>query len=71
MTSPILSIRDLSVDIPTRHGILRPVSAVSYDIAPGEILGIVGESGAENQWQAMLSSAFSARLRISLPEKST
>jgi len=43
---PILSIRDLTVDIPTRHGILRPVSGVSYDIAAGEILGVVGESGA-------------------------
>ena len=46
MPSPTLSLRDLTVDIPTRHGVLRPVSSVSYDIAPGEILGVVGESGA-------------------------
>ncbi len=46
MTRPILSIRNLTVEIPTRHGILRPVDNVSYDIAPGEILGVVGESGA-------------------------
>ncbi|MEQ6203384.1 ABC transporter ATP-binding protein [Sulfitobacter sp. HNIBRBA2951] len=46
MTNPILSIRNLTVEIPTRHGILRPVDGISYDIAAGEILGIVGESGA-------------------------
>ncbi len=46
MTQPILSIRDLTVQIPTRHGILRPVNGVSYDIGRGEILGVVGESGA-------------------------
>ena len=46
MTTPTLSIQNLTVDIPTRHGILRPVQNVSYDIAPGEILGVVGESGA-------------------------
>ena len=46
MTTPILSIRDLTVEIPTRHGILCPVDGVTYDIAAGEILGVVGESGA-------------------------
>ncbi|MFW2589535.1 ABC transporter ATP-binding protein [Sagittula sp. SSi028] len=46
MTQPVLSIRNLSVEIPTRRGVLRPVDQVSYDIAPGEILGVVGESGA-------------------------
>ena len=46
MTTPVLSIRDLSVEIPTRAGIVKPVDGVSYDIAQGEILGVVGESGA-------------------------
>lgn len=44
--TPILSVRDLVVEIPTRHGILRPVDEVSFDIHAGEILGVVGESGA-------------------------
>lgn len=46
MTNPVLSVRNLVVEIPTRHGILRPVDDVSYDIHAGEILGVVGESGA-------------------------
>lgn len=44
--SAVLSIRNLTVEIPTRQGVLRPVDGVSYDIARGEILGVVGESGA-------------------------
>jgi peptide/nickel transport system ATP-binding protein len=46
MGMPVLSIRDLSVQIPTRHGLVQPVDSVSYDIGAGEILGVVGESGA-------------------------
>jgi len=46
MTRPVLELRDLTVEIPTRRGTLRPVDRVSWAIAAGEILGVVGESGA-------------------------
>lgn len=46
MSDAVLSIRNLTVEIPTRGGILRPVDQINYDINRGEILGIVGESGA-------------------------
>ncbi|CUH61411.1 ABC transporter ATP-binding protein [Thalassobacter stenotrophicus] len=46
MTEPVLSIRNLTVEIPTRRGLFKPVQGVSYDIRPGEIRGVVGESGA-------------------------
>ena len=46
MTNPVLSVRHLVVEIPTRHALLRAVDEVSFDIQAGEILGVVGESGA-------------------------
>src|SRR4051794_20466873 len=45
-TTPLLAVRDLIVEFPTRRGVLRALDRVSFDIAAGEILGVVGESGA-------------------------
>ncbi|RWM24652.1 ABC transporter ATP-binding protein [Mesorhizobium sp.] len=42
----VLSVRNLRVEIPTRHGVLTAIDDLSFDIAPGEVLGVVGESGA-------------------------
>src|SRR5260370_23975089 len=43
---PLLKLETLRIGLPTRGGILVAVDDVSFDIAPGEVLGIVGESGA-------------------------
>ncbi|MEO9190184.1 MAG: ABC transporter ATP-binding protein [Acetobacteraceae bacterium] len=42
----LLEVRDLTVEFPTRRGVLRALDEVSFSIEAGEVLGVVGESGA-------------------------
>ena len=44
--SPLLELRHLQVEFPTRKGLLRALDDVSFSIGRGETLGVVGESGA-------------------------
>ena len=44
--APLLEVRSLRVEFPTRRGTLVAVDGVSFAIEPGEVLGVVGESGA-------------------------
>jgi peptide/nickel transport system ATP-binding protein len=46
MTEPVLSVRNLKVEFATRRHMLRAIDGVCFDIARGEVLGVVGESGA-------------------------
>jgi peptide/nickel transport system ATP-binding protein len=46
MTQPLLEVKNISVEFKTRRGALKAVDDLSIDVQPGEILGLVGESGA-------------------------
>ena len=43
---PLLEVQHLRIEFPTRRGVLVPVDDISFVVERGEILGVVGESGA-------------------------
>ena len=45
-TSPLLSIRNLSVEFSTNEGIVKALKNINISVSRGEILAIVGESGS-------------------------
>ena len=46
MADPILQVSGLSLRYQTRHGDVRAVDDVSFDLFPGQVMGLVGESGS-------------------------
>ena len=53
MSTAVLEVKHLRVEFPTRRGVLVAVDDVSLAIQPGEILGVVGESGAGKSMTGM------------------
>ena len=72
MAAPLLEVRHLRVEFPTRRGTLLALDDVSFDIAPGEILGVVGKSGAGKSLTgaAIITEATLSFLGVGVPPTS-
>ncbi|WP_201863230.1 ABC transporter ATP-binding protein [Microvirga soli] len=66
MANPLLTVSNLSVEYPTRHGWLRAVNDVSLELAPGMALGVVGESGSGKSTlgQALMGLTGASQARV-------
>ena len=45
----ILKVKDLSINFETKHGVVRAVDEISFDIEKGQVFALVGESGCGNE----------------------
>jgi peptide/nickel transport system permease protein len=50
---PLLSVRDLRIGFANRHGGVDIVDGIGFDVRPGEVLGLVGESGCGKSLTAL------------------
>ena len=64
-TAPLASVRDLSVRFHTARGDALAVNQVSFDVQPGEVLGLIGESGCGK------SVTMRALMKLLPPERTT
>ena len=63
MSQPVLNIDNLSIEFPAYRSTVKALNGVSLQVSPGEIVGVIGESGSGKSVTAMLA------LRL-LPERS-